>query len=76
MNRRALSVSLILLILMTLVAGALSVYNLHQQLPYSLWHHALWQPNIDDVQQMLFHYSSLPRIAVALLAGAGLGLVG
>lgn len=76
MNRRALSVSLILLILMTLVAGALSVYNLHQQLPYSLWRHALWQPNIDDVQQMLFHYSSLPRIAVALLAGAGLGLVG
>src|SRR5471032_3175636 len=76
MNRRALSVSLILLILMTLVAGSLSVYNLHQQLPYSLWHHALWQPNIDDVQQMLFHYSSLPRIAVALLAGAGLGLVG
>ena len=61
---------------MTLVAGALSVYNLHQQLPYSLWRHALWQPNIDDVQQMLFHYSSLPRIAVALLAGAGLGLVG
>jgi len=76
MNRRALSVSLILLILMTLVAGTLSVYNLHQQLPYSLWRHALWQPNIDDVQQMLFHYSSLPRIAVALLAGAGLGLVG
>ncbi|MFS7197728.1 Fe(3+)-hydroxamate ABC transporter permease FhuB [Rahnella inusitata] len=76
MNRRALSVSLILLILMTLAAGTLSVYNLHQQLPYSLWQHALWQPNIDDVQQMLFHYSSLPRIAVALLAGAGLGLVG
>ena len=76
MNRRALSVSLIFLILLTLAAGTLSVYNLHQQLPYSLWHHALWQPNIDDVQQMLFHYSSLPRIAVALLAGAGLGLVG
>ncbi|QLK59970.1 Fe(3+)-hydroxamate ABC transporter permease FhuB [Enterobacteriaceae bacterium Kacie_13] len=76
MNRRALSVSLILLILMTLAAGALSVYNLHQQLPYSLWRSALWQPDIDDVQQMLFHYSSLPRIAVALLAGAGLGLVG
>ncbi|WP_413527880.1 Fe(3+)-hydroxamate ABC transporter permease FhuB [Rahnella inusitata] len=76
MNRRALSVSLILLILMTLAAGALSVYNLHQQLPYDLWRSALWQPNIDDVQQMLFHYSSLPRIAVALLAGAGLGLVG
>ena len=76
MNRRALSVSLIFLILLTLAAGLLSVYNLHQQLPYHQWRSALWQPDIDDVQQMLFHYSSLPRIAVALLAGAGLGLVG
>lgn len=76
MNRRSLSVSLILLLVLALAAGALSIYNLHQQLPYHLWRGALWQPDIDDVQQMLFHYSSLPRIAVALLAGAGLGLVG
>ncbi|KAB8305426.1 Fe(3+)-hydroxamate ABC transporter permease FhuB [Rouxiella chamberiensis] len=76
MNCRSLSVSLILLLVLALAAGALSIYNLHQQLPYHLWRGALWQPDIDDVQQMLFHYSSLPRIAVALLAGAGLGLVG
>lgn len=76
MNRRSLSVSLILLLVLALAAGALSIYNLHQQLPYHLWRGAFWQPDIDDVQQMLFHYSSLPRIAVALLAGAGLGLVG
>jgi len=76
MNRRSLSVSLTLLIILALAAGALSIYNLHQQLPYAQWRGALWQPDIDNVQQMLFHYSSLPRIAVALLAGAGLGLVG
>ena len=76
MNRRSLSVSLTLLIILALAAGALSIYNLHLQLPYAQWRGALWQPDIDNVQQMLFHYSSLPRIAVALLAGAGLGLVG
>lgn len=76
MSRRSLSVSLILLIILTLAAGALSIFNLHQQLPYAQWRGALWQPDIDNVQQMLFHYSLLPRVAVALLAGAGLGLVG
>lgn len=76
MNRRSLSHAVILLILLTLVSAVLTVYNLHQQLPYGLWRDALWQPNIEDVNQMLFHYSQLPRVAVALLAGAGLGLVG
>ncbi len=76
MSRRSLSVSLILLIILTLATSALSIYNLHQQLPYAQWRGALWQPDIDNVQQMLFHYSLLPRVAVALLAGAGLGLVG
>lgn len=37
---------------------------------------ALWQPNIDNIAQMLFHYSLLPRLAISLLVGAGLGLVG
>ncbi|MDU8418609.1 iron chelate uptake ABC transporter family permease subunit, partial [Pseudomonas syringae] len=76
MNRRSFSVSLTLLILLALAAGALSLYNLNQQLPYAQWRGALWQPDIDNVQQMLFHYSLLPRVAVALLAVAGLGLVG
>lgn len=76
MNRRSFSVSLTLLILLALAAGALSLYNLNQQLPYAQWRGALWQPDINNVQQMLFHYSLLPRVAVALLAGAGLGLVG
>lgn len=76
MNRRSLSHAVILLSLLTLVSAVLTVYNLHHQLPYGLWRDALWQPNIEDVNQMLFHYSQLPRVAVALLAGAGLGLVG
>lgn len=76
MNRRSLSLTLTLLIALALVAALLSVYNLHHQLPFSLWPQALWQPNVADVRQMLFHYSLLPRVTVALLAGGGLGLAG
>ncbi|MEG3135204.1 Fe(3+)-hydroxamate ABC transporter permease FhuB [Rouxiella sp. T17] len=76
MNRRSLSQTLILLIFIAAICVLLTLYNLHQQLPFALWREALWRPNIDDVRQMLFHYSLLPRSAVALLAGAGLGLVG
>ena len=36
----------------------------------------LWRPEINDPQQMLVHYTVFPRIAVALLAGAALGLAG
>jgi iron complex transport system permease protein len=32
--------------------------------------------DIDNIAQMLFHYSLLPRLAISLLVGAGLGLVG
>lgn len=65
-----------LLGLLLLIAIALTLHNLSQLLPASLWGEALWQPDPDDVHQMLFHYSQLPRLAVALLTGAGLGLVG
>jgi ABC-type Fe3+-siderophore transport system permease subunit len=76
MNRRSVSQTLVLLISLTFVCALLSLYNLYQQLPFAQWREALWQPNIDNVGQMLFHYSLLPRSAVALLAGAGLGLAG
>lgn len=71
---RVLPLTLILLLLAT--AGGLTIYNLLQQLPWALWAQALSAPNHDDVRQMLFHYSLLPRLSVSLLAGAGLGLVG
>ncbi len=35
-----------------------------------------WSPDIDVIEQMIFHYSLLPRLAISLLVGAGLGLVG
>ncbi|HFF9519247.1 TPA: Fe(3+)-hydroxamate ABC transporter permease FhuB [Serratia marcescens] len=71
---RKLPLTLILLLLAA--AGGLTIYNLAQQLPPAQWARALSAPDIDDVRQMLFHYSQLPRLTVSLLAGAGLGLVG
>ncbi|OAT33303.1 permease component of an ABC superfamily ferric hydroxamate transporter [Buttiauxella ferragutiae ATCC 51602] len=66
----------ILLSLLFVVACALTLHNLNVQLPAAQWSAAWWQPNIDNINQMLFHYSSLPRLAISLLVGAGLGLVG
>ncbi|MBL0875943.1 Fe(3+)-hydroxamate ABC transporter permease FhuB [Serratia nevei] len=71
---RRLPLTLILLLLAA--AGGLTIYNLAQQLPPAQWVRAFSAPDIDDVRQMLFHYSLLPRLTVSLLAGAGLGLVG
>ncbi|MBH2840872.1 Fe(3+)-hydroxamate ABC transporter permease FhuB [Serratia marcescens] len=71
---RKLPLTLILLLLAA--AGGLTIYNLAQQLPPAQWARALSAPDIDDVRQMLFHYSLLPRLTESLLAGAGLGLVG
>lgn len=73
---RKLPLTLILLLLLLAAAGGLTIYNLVQQLPPAQWVRALSAPDIDDVRQMLFHYSLLPRLTVSLLAGAGLGLVG
>ena len=66
----------------TLLAGlfiltlALTLYNLASHLPMAQWRMALRQPDIDNLDQMLFHYSLLPRLAISLLVGAGLGLAG
>lgn len=50
--------------------------NFSVALPRSQWQQAVWSPDIDVIEQMVFHYSLLPRLAIALLVGAGLGLVG
>ncbi|AUV39068.1 Fe(3+)-hydroxamate ABC transporter permease FhuB [Klebsiella pneumoniae] len=76
MNTRLPPLAIILLAGLLGVAFALSIVNLNVALPYAQWRQALWQPDVDDIAQMLFHYSLLPRLAVALLVGAGLGLVG
>ncbi|MGD8108164.1 Fe(3+)-hydroxamate ABC transporter permease FhuB [Pantoea sp. FN0302] len=57
-------------------ALALTGLNFTHHLPTPQWLHALMQPDRNNIDQMVFHFSLLPRLAVALLAGAGLGLVG
>ncbi|WP_024561979.1 Fe(3+)-hydroxamate ABC transporter permease FhuB [Franconibacter helveticus 513] len=66
------------LLLAALFVAALTLtwFNLTTQLPRGEWRQALWQPDVNALNQMLFHYSALPRLAVSLLVGAGLGLVG
>ena len=66
MNTRLPPLAIILLAGLLGVAFALSIVNLNVALPYAQWRQALWQPDVDDIAQMLFHYSLLPRLAVAL----------
>ncbi|MEL7697133.1 MULTISPECIES: Fe(3+)-hydroxamate ABC transporter permease FhuB [Pantoea] len=65
-----------LLSLLFLLALGLTLVNLQQALPLAQWSQALWSPATDNVSQMVFHYSLLPRLVLALLVGAGLGLAG
>lgn len=66
----------LLLALLFFVALALTWFNFNVALPREQWLQALRQPNIDSIDQMLFHYSLTPRLVISLLVGAGLGLVG
>lgn len=75
MKRRNLVFPALLAALFVL-AALLSWSNLTHTLPRAQWGEAFWQPDQDRIQQMLFHYSLLPRLVISLLVGAGLGLVG
>jgi iron complex transport system permease protein len=66
----------LLLAVFFIAALLLTVSNLSIALPRAQWGTALMSPDINNIQQMLFHYSLLPRLAISLLVGAGLGLVG
>ncbi|UIA90012.1 Fe(3+)-hydroxamate ABC transporter permease FhuB [Erwinia tracheiphila] len=55
---------------------ALTFYNFNQQLPATQWLAALHAADPDQVDQMVFHYSLMPRLVLSLLVGGGLGLVG
>lgn len=57
-------------------AAAIVLTRLAAQLPPSDWLAALLAPAPGDMRQLVAHYASLPRIAVALLCGSSLGLAG
>ncbi|MGC6230023.1 Fe(3+)-hydroxamate ABC transporter permease FhuB [Hafnia paralvei] len=63
-------------LLLALPALALTLFNLHHQLPVNQWWQAMTAPDIHNIQQVVMHYSILPRGVVSLLVGAGLGLAG
>ncbi|BAN95050.1 transporter permease [Plautia stali symbiont] len=63
-----------LLSVLSLLALALTFINLRQALPLAQWQQAMFAPDIDNIRQVVFHYSLLSRLA--LLVGAGLGLAG
>lgn len=57
-------------------AAALALRDLALRLPLDQWRAALLDPDVADTKQMLVHFTVMPRIAVAILCGAGLGLSG
>lgn len=65
-----------LIVLLFGASLAMSLHNLNTVLPWRQWWAALLRPNPDAIDTMLFYYSALPRLAMALLVGGGLGLCG
>ncbi len=65
MSTRIARFPALLLALLCLVALALTWFNLSTALPREQWNAAFTAPDIDNIQQMLFHYSLLPRLAIS-----------
>lgn len=63
-------------LVLPVLALALMAGNFMHQLDFRLWFQAIAAPDENDVSQMLFHFSLLPRTVLALLIGAGLGVAG
>lgn len=76
MIRHRFILPVLLLLILFIAAFGLTLHNMAALLPADQWFSALRLPDPDEINQMLFHYSLLPRVAIALLVGAGLGLVG
>ena len=76
MKSRITLLPALLLSALFVVALGLTWSNLNTALPRALWGEAFVAPDIDNIEQMIFHYSLLPRLVISLLVGAGLGLVG
>ncbi|MFD1331984.1 Fe(3+)-hydroxamate ABC transporter permease FhuB [Methylopila musalis] len=65
-----------LLPVMGLAALGLALLGLWGETPPSQWIMALFAPDATDPRQMAFHHALLPRIVIAPIAGAILGLAG
>ena len=65
-----------LCVLLALACLALSGYSLATQLPAAQWAQALFVPDERNIEQVLTHYSWLPRWTISLLAGGALGIAG
>lgn len=76
MSKRIALLPTLLLAVLFVAACWLTWFNFSAALPRSQWQQAIWSPDIDVIEQMVFHFSLLPRLAISLLVGAGLGLVG
>ncbi|BCH21110.1 Fe(3+)-hydroxamate ABC transporter permease FhuB [Mesorhizobium sp. L-8-3] len=66
----------LLIALPTVAAAWLTLSGMAELLPTPLWWQALVATDIADPRQLLFRYAELPRLAIAILAGAALGLSG
>ncbi|MBN3724637.1 Fe(3+)-hydroxamate ABC transporter permease FhuB [Burkholderia sp. Ac-20379] len=74
LSRRAVSPALLALVL-ALIAAIETVWLLSLRLPASQWA-MLLQAHPVDLQAVVVRYAILPRLAVALMSGAALGLSG
>lgn len=70
------SLSYIMLITILLLGTVLLFTYNNALLPLEQLNQAIWAPDKNSYSQLIFHYSTLPRLAVSLLAGATLGLAG
>ncbi|MGV3346795.1 Fe(3+)-hydroxamate ABC transporter permease FhuB [Enterobacteriaceae bacterium LUAb1] len=66
----------LLLTVLFVLALILTSINLRHLLPAGEWLTAWWRPDVGNINQMIFHYSLLPRLVLSLLVGSGLGLAG
>lgn len=71
--RSSLRFPVALLTLLFVLALGLTWFNFSQQLAPANWFSPI---NPANVSQMVFYYSLMPRLALSLLVGAGLGLAG
>lgn len=58
------------------MAAAVLAAHFAYTLEPALWWRALISPDPDDIRQMVFHHATMPRFAVALVAGAALAFSG